>query len=241
MNSEPFQLTLPIYSGPFDLLLAAIKDDRINLFEVSISQITASYFEYMRNLETIDLNASSEFLLMASILLEMKSRRVLPQPEEINLLMEEEEIQNDLVMHLEQYKIFKVLAQGLKEKKEAFKRIYSRYHREVLGPEGKKDFYLKDVNLHDLVLAFKNLWDQAEKEQHVHRMQDDDITLPERIEEVKKILAQFPDGVEFEKLFIRRTRVEIVVTFLAMLELARSGTIRIRQGGNFSGIRVFRA
>ncbi len=233
-----FEINVQNFTGPFDILLEGIKDDKIDIFEISISQITSSYFEYLRKLDHINLNVASEFLLMASLLLEIKSKKVLPQPESIELQMEEEEISNDLLSHLEEYKIFKHMAEHLKLKNASFHKVYSRYHREVLGPD-KKDFYLKDVSLQDLVLAFKRVWDNTVEESNIKSIKDDEITLPQRIDEVVLMLKEKPDGVDFEHLFIRKTRLEVVVTFLAILELAKRGKIKLTQGRNFGGIRIF--
>lgn len=239
MRADSFVIAIPKYSGPFDLLLSAIKDEKLGIFDVSISGITSSYFEYLKKLEEIDLNSASEFLLLAALLIEMKARNVLPKPEDVSLKIEEEEIQGDLIKHLEEYKLYKFLATNLKEKKDSFRKVYSRYHREVIGHDEKKDIFLKDVNLFDLVSAFKRVWDSIPYEDQAHPIQDDDVTLPKRIEEVEKLVLESKDGLVFEALFIRKTRLEVVVTFLAVLELAKNGKIKIAQGDKFSGIRIY--
>ena len=241
MAVSVFEITIPKYTGPFDLLLSAIKENEIDIFEISLSQITSTYFDYLRKVEIVNLNAASEFLLMASMLLEMKSKKLLPQPEDLALQLEEEEIEGELANHLEEYKMFKQMAETLKIKKESFRKVYSRYHREVAGPE-HKDFYLKDVSLQDLVVAFKKVWDSIGVQEDTRTIiKDEDITLPQRIEEVVNMLKENSDGVEFERLFIRRTRIEVVVTFLAVLELAKRNSIKIVQGVRFGGIRIFKA
>lgn len=242
MTTAVFEVATEKYTGPFDLLLSAIKDNEIDIFEISISQITSAYFEHLRKIEIINLNAASEFLLMASILLEMKSKQLLPQPEKIELQLENEEIEGALADHLSEYKMFKQLALTLQFKKDSFKKVYSRYHREVQGPE-HKDFYLKDVSLQDLVSAFKRVWDSIGVVEDDPRtiIKEEELTLPQRIDEVIKLLSDSPDGVAFEKLFVRRTRIEVVVTFLAVLELAKRNAIQIIQGVRFGGIRIFKA
>lgn len=240
MAQAVFEIVTPKFTGPFDLLLAAIKENELDVFEVSISSITSAYFEHLRKLEIVNLNQASEFLFMAALLLEMKSKKLLPQPQEIELQMEEEEIEAELAAHLEEYRMFKTLAATLKGKKEAFHRVYSRYHREVLGPENK-DFYLKDVNLQDLVLAFKRVWDAIAQEERVRDIREEEITLPKKVEEVLGLITAAENGLPFEHLFTRHTRIEVVVTFLAILELAKSGRIKIAQGEKFGGIRIYRA
>ena len=174
---------------------------------------------------------------MAALLIEMKSKRLLPQPEEIEIKKSEEEIESELLAHLEEYKVYQAAAQQLKERKDEFKKVYSRYHREVLKPE-QKDFFLTDVNLKDLVEAFQKVYRQIAEEEKVREIKDEEITLPQRIEEVTAILLKAQGIVEFEKLFIRRTKLEVVVTFLAMLELAKQNRIRIVQNVLFGGICI---
>jgi len=234
INKNAEQLVLG-YEGPFEVLLTAIRSGEINIFEVSIAEMTSAYFKYFKQLAAIDLNLSSEFLVMAAYLLELKSRKLLPQPEEVTLLLEEEEIESDLMKHLAEYQIFKHMAEHLKEKKENFGKIYSRYHREVLGPE-EKDFFLTDVNLNDLVLAFQKVYKEFSEEERVVGIAAEEVTLNQRIDEVYAILSEASGEVEFERLFLRRTRLEVVVTFLAILELARQQKIRILQGEKFGGI-----
>jgi segregation and condensation protein A len=234
---ETFEITLPKYAGPFELLLQAVREGRIGIFEISLSQITAAYFEYLKRFSEVNLNLASEFLVMAAYLLELKSKQLLPQPEEIEMAAEEEEIERELARHLAEYKLFKQAAEQLKDKKDSFARIYSRYHREVLGPEDK-DFFLTDVNLQDLLQAFQRVYLEFSKEEEVREIKDEEITLPQRIGEVVEMLKLAQNDVAFERLFVRRTRLEAVVTFLAILELCRRQLIRILQGEIFSGIVI---
>ena len=237
-NAQAFQVTIPKYTGPFDLLLAAIKDDKLSIFDVSLSEITGAYFEYLKKLSTIDLSDASDFLLMASYLLEMKSKKVLPQPEDVVLQQEEEEIEQDLAKHLEEYKVFKQLAEGLKSRGATFSKVFSRYHRGEGRKEEKIEYTFKDVSLNDLVEAFKRVWDAIPQQKHLQHIQDEDVTLPQRIDEITDMIKRSPSGVNFESLFIRNTRIEVVVTFLAILELAKRRAIKILQGGNFHGITI---
>lgn len=200
-----------------------------------LSQITAAYFEYLGKFKEIDLNQASEFLLTAAYLLEMKSKRLLPQPEVMEEQLEEEELESDLADHIREYQRFKQVAQHLKLKKDTFARVYSRLHSDEPVPE-QKDFYLTDVNLNDLVLAFRRVFNTFAEEEKVKEIANDEITLPQRISEVVDLLKMAPDGVAFEQLFIRRTRIEAVVTFLAVLELCRRQMIRVLQEERFGGI-----
>lgn len=235
--TETFQITQPKYTGPFDLLLEAIREKKIEIHEISLSQITSEYLEYLKRLEVLELNEASDFLAFAALLIEMKSKILLPQPEEIEIKKSEEEIESELLKHLEEYKLYKAAAQQLLVRKDEFKKVYSRYHREVLKPE-QKDFFLMDVSLKDLVEAFQRVYRQIAEEEKVREIKDEEITLPQRIEEVLAILHNAQGLVGFENLFIRRTKLEVVVTFLAMLELAKQKKIKIMQDSVFGGICI---
>ncbi|MFA4967699.1 MAG: segregation/condensation protein A, partial [Candidatus Margulisiibacteriota bacterium] len=154
---ETFQVTIPKYDGPFELLMDAVRECKVDIFEISLSQITSAYFEYLHKLKEINLNLASEFIVTAAYLLELKSKRLLPQPEEAMELQEEEEIETDLADHIREYQRFKQAAAHLRDKKDSFSRIYSRFHSEEQVPE-QKDFFLTDVNLNDLLLAFQRVF-----------------------------------------------------------------------------------
>jgi len=234
---KTFEITLPKYTGPFELLLEAVREGRIGIFEISLAQITTAYFEYLKKFAEPNLNLASEFLVMAVYLLELKSKQLLPQPEEIEMAEEEEEIGIELARHLAEYKLFKQIAEQLDDRRESFARVYSRYHREVLHPE-EKDFFLTDVNLQDLLSAFQRVYLEFSKEEEIREIKGEELTLSQRIEEVLKLLRRESGEVRFEQLFVRRTRLEVVVTFLAILELCRRQLIKILQGEKFSGIVI---
>lgn len=237
MKTGTFAIKTQKYTGPFDLLLLAIKDQKLQIFDISLSEITSSYFEYLKQFESINLSLASEFLFMAALLLEMKSKEILPKPFGIQLQMEEEEIEQDLAKHLEEYKFFQQLAEGLRQRGSTFSKVYARFNREIPKID-KREYILKDVSLDELLLAFKRVWDSIPTYREFQQIEDEDITLPQRIEEVLTLARRSSEGVPFENLFIRCTRLEVVVTFLAILELAKRKEIRIFQGGVFDGINI---
>ncbi|MFA4905001.1 MAG: segregation/condensation protein A [Candidatus Margulisiibacteriota bacterium] len=230
-----FTVALPKFEGPFDLLMAAIHDEKIDIFEISLSQITATYFEYLKRLDRINLNPASEFLLMAAQLLELKSKKVLPAPPDVVLERSEEEIESELAAHLLEYERFKHLAGELKARKANFNLVYSRYHREAPSPKAS-EIELKNVSLTDLVKAFQQVWKRLPPEEEVRVIKEDELNLDKRIGEVVEILKQGGGEADFEKLFLRHTRLELVLTFLSILELAKRRFILILQKEKFGGI-----
>jgi segregation and condensation protein A len=231
-----YQIEIDVYQGPFDLLLKGIDEGSIDIYRVSISQITSSFFEYWKR-EEPDLILASDFLAMAAYLLEMKSKALLPAKEES--LAEEilSGIEESLVSHIQEYEVYKNLAQTLRQRKEVFEKVYGRHE----GEEEEKEIELVDVSLRDLVLAFKRVYEEAAKRERVVPIEAEEITLEDRVIEIKKMVAGRGDGVPFEDLFLRKTRLEVVVTFLAILELAKQRFIRLTQGRRFGSILIFAA
>ncbi|OGC08601.1 hypothetical protein A2526_00360 [candidate division WOR-1 bacterium RIFOXYD2_FULL_36_8] len=239
MTVPVFKIETEKYTGPFDLLLAAIKGEQLDVFDLSLAKITSAYFDYLKELGVLDLSSASEFLLMAAILLELKSKGILPKPADVLLQEEEEEVEQDLAKHLEEYQFFKQVAEGLKEKGEVFRKVFSRYHRDEGRRKTEKvEYAFKNVSLEKLIEAFKKVWDSIPIQRELQHIEDEDITLPQRIEEITDMIKSSSQGVFFENLFIRRTRLEVVVTFLAILELAKRREIKITQGGIFGGITI---
>lgn len=229
-----YQINLDVYQGPFDLLLKAIDEGSLDIHLVSLAQITSSYFDYWRQ-ESPDIVLASDFLLMAAYLLELKSKRLLPAREEIFIEEELSGIEESLVSHIQEYQIFKNIALDLRQRKETFERVYGRHE----GEPQEKELELVDVSLKDLVLAFKRVYDDAAKRESVVPIKAEELKVEDRIVEIKRLLAGREDGVPFEDIFVRRTRLEIVVTFLAILELVKQKFIRLRQGERFGAILLF--
>ncbi len=235
--SDTYTIKTTTYEGPFDLLMSAIKEGRIDIYDVSLSKITNEYINYLKDISVLNLNNASQFLLMVACLIEMKSKKLLPQSPILEDMEKEEEIEMDLAKHLQEYNLYKQMGKNLGERKKEFAKVYSRYHFNE-KPEHEPTIKLKNVSLSDLVSVFQKVWAQAQKDDEVRTITEEPITLPARIEEVKDILSAANGPVHFEKLFIRRTQLEIVVTFLAILELARQKTIDLLQGEEFGEIYI---
>lgn len=232
-NDTGYQLELDLYQGPFDLLLKAIDDGQIAVEKINLTQIISGFFRYWRE-QSPNLVYASDFLYLAACLLEMKSKALLPAKEEFFIEEDLAAVEGSLIAHLQEYQVFKTMAKTLKERKEVFEKIYGRHE----GEAEEKEIELVDLSLKDLVFAFKRVYDEAAKRERVVAIKAEEITLEVRLAEVRQMLAERREGIPFEDLFIRRTRVEIVVTFLAMLELAKQSEIRIVQNNRFHSIMI---
>lgn len=231
-----YQINIDVYKGPFDLLLQGIEAGEVDIFNVSLSQITTSYFEYWRR-EIPDLVVASDFLYMAAYLIELKSKSLLPARDEIVIEEEEEflNLEESLLSHIQEYQVYKDMAVTLRQRKEVFEKVYGRHE----GEKEEREFELVDVSLKDLVLAFKKVYDEAAKREKVVAIRAEEITLEDRIIEIKRIVAGRKDGVPFADIFLRKTRLEIIVSFLAVLELAKQRFIQIAQGRRFGTVIIF--
>ncbi len=230
---------LDAFEGPFDLLLHMIDEGKIDIYTISVTQIIRGYLDYLSIMKDLDIVIASEFLLMAAYLIEMKSRMLLPVEETPEEEENIEEIEKTLLERLHEYKVFKALAERLRERKEVFGRTYSRYSVDAPPMEEERDVFLADVTLRDLVSAFQRIWEAVEVRGEIQEIPDDYITIPEKIKEILGKVRRKKDGVPFEALFTRLVKLEVVVTFLAILELARQRLIQVKQSDTFGSILIF--
>jgi len=238
---ENFYVKIDAFEGPFDLLLHLIDEERIDIYAVSLSQITKEYLDYIKMMRELDISPAADFLLMAAYLIEMKSKMLLPQEERPPEGEESrEEIEKTLLERIFEYKVFKGLAEHLKERKQVFEKAYSRHaEQDVEFDVGSREVFLVDVTLRDLVLAFQKVWDVVEARGETREIPDENITVGAKIKEVLDKLKKKKQGIAFEALFTKLTLLEVIVTFLAILELARQKLINIKQGQEFGSIMIF--
>jgi len=233
-----YNVKIDVFEGPFDLLLHMIDDGRVDLYKVSLTNITQGYLDYIRTLDKYSIVVASEFLLMTAYLLEMKSRMLLPakeepKPEELDI----GNVEEILAERLAEYKVFKDVAGELKKRKELFQNVYSRYT--VQEAIASQEFYLTEVSLKDLVIAFKKVWDAANEKDETREIVAENISINDKIKEILDRVKGKKDGVKFEDFFADASKLAIVVMFLAMLELIRQKLIKIRQDALFGGIFIY--
>jgi segregation and condensation protein A len=232
-----YQVKQEAFEGPFDLLLALIDKGEIDLYKVSLTDITAGFMDHIKTMDKLNMVVAGEFLLMAAYLLEMKSRMLLPEKpaleEEEDLLKVEEE----LLERLAEYKLYKGLAMSLKERKEVFQKVYTRYKPEEALED--RDIFLVEVSMKDLVAAFKRVWDIAESRDKTSEIIAETFSVEDKIAEIKDKIRNSPEGLSFDSLFVRFVKNEIIITFLAILELIRQKLIKILQSDTFGEIYIY--
>jgi segregation and condensation protein A len=224
------------FEGPLDLLLYLIRQDEIDIYDIPIADITHQYLAYLEAMKELDLEIAGEFILMASMLIRIKSQMLLPKTGD-----EEEQFddpRSELVAALLEYKKFKQVAEELGDKGKTWSlRMGRGSYPEITNPE--INYTLRKIDITGLMIAFGEVLERA-KIEHVHNVRTESIHIEDRIKHIAKIMKDAPDGLEFKELFTDDLRrIIIVVTFMAILEMARMGFIKIQQSSVFSKIWVY--
>ncbi len=224
-----YEIHIPIFEGPLDLLLHLVKKNDLEIKDITISQITGEFLEYINLMKDLNLDIAGEFLVMASTLLEMKSRSMLPGEEERE---EAEEFISDLKSRLEEYQKYKQVAQVLSQREDSNRGIFYRNK-----PEFSTDDYTLEVSLFDLLDTFKNVITLLPED--VKKIVYEEIPIERKIAEILEVLKEkkFISFIDF--LRREKTRMGIVVSFMAILELIRLGQIIARQKERFGEIRLY--
>ena len=229
-------LKLDDFEGPMDLLLHLIKEKKMDLMNIKIEVIIDEYLKFIDEMERLNLDIASSYLVMASELLEMKSRLLLPRHTEEDEEVEENPEQ-ELVNRLIEYQKYKDLTEDFKELESERKQIYTRL------PENLKEYSdtdkminNSDVTLDDLLLAFQKFLERKKLEQPLHtKITRKEMSVEERRVSIRKILKT-KKKVNFLELFDVLNKEYVVVTFLAILEMAKQNELRISQEEEYGDI-----
>ena len=233
----PYKVKLDVFEGPLDLLLYLIKKSELDIHDIPINLITEQYLEYLNLMQLLDLDLAGEFLVMATTLMHIKSRMLLPPEEQTPEEEPEEDPREELVRRLLEYKCFKEAAttfQRLEEERTAF------FTRSPLVPEIDADdspFY--EASLFDLIAAFSRVLKELPRDLF-HEIVRDEFTVAEKVHELFHLLLR-RQKIFFSEIFKRSVnRFEAITTFLALLELIRLKEVIIRQTGLFGDIEIRR-
>lgn len=237
---------LQVFEGPLDLLLHLIDKNKIDIYDIPIVEITDQYMEYIQAMEKSDLNVMSEFLLMAATLLDIKCRMLLPK--EVNEEGEEEDPRQELVEQLLQYKMYKYMSYELKDRQIEGDMVL---YKEPTIPEEVKNYEEPvdlDALLDGLTLAKLNqIFQDVMKKQgdkidplrsKFGKIEKEEVTLPEKLDFVEGYARQHKKFSFRSLLKTQSSKTQIVVTFLAILEMMKTGKIRIEQEQPFEDIMI---
>lgn len=236
-----YQLNLEVFEGPFDLLLHLIEKNEVNIYDIPIAEITQQYLDYLSAMQEMDLEIASEFLVMAANLLAIKAKMLLPKlPKEEG---EEESLdaRSQLVQDLLEYKHYKEMANLLEERNLSQNLLYPRADMEevylaLFEPENP----LEGKQLADLQLAFANICRRLAEKPMVHTIIKEQVTIGDKVRQIETALLQNPAGITFTGLISSgSSKLEVIVLFLAVLELLKTRRIDVQQDGNYEEIFIY--
>ncbi len=231
-----YQVKLEVFEGPLDLLLHLIKKEEIDIYNIPVSRITEEYLQYLEMLKMLNLEIAGEFLVMAATLLQIKSRKLLPVAVKEDETQEDLDPYQELVRQLLDYKRFKEVAKALEIKETEQQKVFTRpaQKMELIGDEE----YIIEASLFDLLDAFKHVLKSSQIT--VREIIQEEVKIEERVRIIREKLME-KDSLTLEEIFTpESTRMEMVVTFLAMLEMIKMKEIRILQTRLFDKIRIFK-
>ncbi len=238
--ASPLNFHLEQYEGPLDLLLDLIRKQQINIYDIPIARITAQYLDYMQRAMELDIELSSEFVYMAATLIHIKSRMLLPTDPELEKISPQEDPRKELVERLIEHERFKNAAEMLQQKRVIEEAIWSnpqisQFLSEEEGPA-------LAVTIFDLVKTFQRVLERA-KDRPLYEVGQEDITIPDMIELVKRRLAaaRQSEYVSATELFeSQRSRRAMICLFLAILELVKRQALELTQSETFGDIGLRR-
>lgn len=224
------------FSGPLDLLLHLIKKNKMNILDIEIEKITDQYMEYLDKCNEMNLEVTSSYLVMASELLYIKSRFLLPHDDEDEEESEEEDPREELINRLVEYQAYKDITSILKEKYEERSEVYTKIPEDFKNYSDDSTLTSSDANIDLLVQAFQKFLERKQAEKPIKtKVTEKEIKVSERKNRIKNLL-KVKRKINFFDLFEDYSKEYIVATFLAVLELTKEGEVRIKQDSLFGDI-----
>lgn len=230
-----YSTKLDIFEGPLDLLLHLIKEAKIEIKDIFVSQVTEQFLLYMNGVKDLDVDKASEYLNMAATLLEIKSKSVLPKDEEENTeFIDEQEL---LIKKIEEYKLFKEVSEKLKEQQNVL-----RFYKEPDKSVNDVKVVYTDFNIDGLIGAFSKLLmriDNKKRQDNVLKEIPKEVfTVKEKVDTIREILLEKKSVSFFETFDKIYSKNELITTFQAMLELLKLQYITVEQNAVFDDITI---
>ena len=237
-----YKVQFDVFEGPLDLLLYLVKKEEVDIYEVNLTKIATQFIEYIELMRQLDLEVAGEFVVMASTLVYIKSRELLPVDQQVEAEGDEEEADPrwELIRQLVEYKKFKDAAGQLQqreaEQENVFPRLPGKLELEPATPPPRPE-----VSLFDLIHAVSSVLKRFQKRDEPRDIFEDKWTVSEKIEMLRGLIGR-KGALKFSELFQHMaSRMEVVVTFLALLELIRLKQIVVSQPAPFDEIEICRA
>lgn len=234
LNSDKLSFKLENFSGPLDLLLALIRKSKLEIEDIEISKLTEQYLEVMKDISAVDMEIASEFIEYAAILIEIKSKKLLPKVNEQEEDPEDSEYM--LKLRLREYQMFKEANEKLKEL-ESNDKFYKQPEKEA----NKVRVVIKDMNLDLLLDAFVGIMHKVkkvEKSKESKEIAKELFTVEQKISTIKDCMIS-REKLKFSELFLdSSSKEEVITTFMALLELIKMQFIRVTQDDIFTDIQI---
>jgi segregation and condensation protein A len=232
-----YKVKLEVFEGPLDLLLYLIKQDEIDIYDISLERITSQYLEYLQAFKELNIELAGEFIVMAANLIYLKSRSLLPrdqQPREEDAA--EDDPRWELIRQLIEYKKFKEVAAELNLRALEQEKIFLRDTGSSAAPD--EPLRLGEVGIFQLISAFQTVLKRIEARQETQEIFSERFSVSEKIDSILQRVAG-GSRLRFSDLFdAAASRIEVVVTFLALLELIRLKQVRAVQKNAFEEIEI---
>lgn len=241
MESTDYKVSLEIFEGPLDLLLYLIKKDEVDIYDISLERVTTQYLDYIETFKLLNIDLASEFISMAANLMYIKSRTLLPkreQPPEEDA--EEDDPRWELIRQLIEYKKFKDAASFLHHREIEQEQIFAHTPLKDPRPEDDEPVPLAEASIFDLIRAFQNVLKRFDEARDFGDIVDDRYTVSDKIEFLINEIEP-GESLSLQSLFEKaNSKVEVIVTFLALLELMKMNQFRARQSGLLGQINIER-
>ena len=237
-----YKVKFEVFEGPLDLLLYLIRKEEVDIYDVNLTQLATQFIEYIELMRMLDLDIAGEFLVMASTLMYIKSRELLPVEQQVTAEDEDdgEDPRWELIRQLVEYKKFKDAAAQLQVMEARQENVYPRLPVKPAF-EQTESFARPNVSIFDLINAVNTVLKRVNRREDLRDIFEDKWSVSEKIEELRQALME-RGALRFSELFARaESRFEVVVTFLALLELIRLKQLVATQSEAFGDIEISRA
>ena len=233
-----YKIKLDHFEGPLDLLLFFIKRDELNIYDIPISRITSEFLEYVNLIKLMDLEVAGDFILMASTLMHIKVRMLLPR--EVDERGEEIDPRADLIRALLEYKKYKEVAEDLTFFESSQRKISFRgnYTEDAMESPPEYDILLKNISIFDLAKAFKKAIEGV-KPQVIHEIKKINVSIEEQIQYILSRIAEKGEIHFLSLVHGMKEKIRIVITFVALLELTKMEQIGIKESKEFNDFVIF--
>lgn len=232
-----YKVTIENFDGPLDLLLHLIKEQDLDIYDIKVEEITKGYLDYIKAMKSLNLSVASEYLVMASELIEIKSKMLLPKQKKEEVDEYEEDPREILIQRLLAYKQYKDVTSEFKNLELTRKSVFTK-EPENLSFYAKEEDVKQELGVVDLIEAFNELIKKKSLDKPLAtKITKKELSVTEKVVKIRNILRK-RRNVNFEELFEVATKEEVIISFLSILEMVKKDEITLKQNNNFGGIVI---